>query len=510
LVVKQGVDRDTALLVAQERIGLPGVSVEVDARREYSYGALVAQLLGYLQPIPEESEAEYVAQGYDPATDRVGMAGVEYTYEDVLRGQKGERLIEEDVLGRVIRVVEERAAPMPGGNVYLTLDLDLQQAVEEALRRGMATANSPRGVAIVMNPQTGEVLAMVSLPTYDNNLFAQGISAADLQQLSEDDHRPLLNHAIADRLQPGSTFKIVVATGALQEGVLTARTRLTCPGTIIIPNKYYPNDPGQATPFYCWNRAGHGSLDVVGGIANSCNIFFYKTGGGYAPDHFEGLGPERIARYARMLGFGQPTGVELTGESDGHVPDPTWKRVTYGESWSTGDTYNFSIGEGYIEVTPLQLLNAVNVIANGGTLYRPRVVHHTTDAQGNVIQPFMPEISATLPISPENWALVQQGMEGAVAYGTARRYFPPIDGVRVAGKTGTAQYCDDIARATGICREGYLQPTHAWFAAFAPVENPQVSVIVFLYHGGEGSVTAVPVAHEILEYYFSRAGGLPQ
>ncbi len=502
LVIKQGVDRDTALLIAEERINLPGVSVEVDARRDYPYGALVSQLLGYLVRIPRENAEAYIAQGYDPDTDRVGVAGVEYTYEGVLRGQKGRQLVEEDVLGRIIRVVHEEATPTPGGNVYLTLDLDLQRVTEEILRRGMANANSPRGVAIVMNPQTGEILAMVSLPTYDNNLFSQGISAADWQRLQEDVHRPLLNHAIADHLQPGSTFKVVVATAALQEGVLTPRTRLNCPGIIVIPNKYYPNDPGQATPFYCWNRAGHGWLDVVGGIANSCNIFFYKTGGGYEPDRFEGLGPTRIAQYARLFGFGQPTGVELTGESAGHVPDPTWKRLTYGESWSTGDTYNLSIGEGYLEVTPLQMLNAVNAIANGGTLYRPRIVHHTTDAQGNVLHPFTPEINATLPISPENWALVQQGMEGAVAYGTATR--AQIAGIRVAGKTGTAQYCDDIARATGICRTGYAQPTHAWFVAFAPVEKPEVSVIVFLYNGGEGSVSAAPVAHDILEYYFNR------
>ncbi len=503
LVVKQGVERDTALLIAQERIGLPGVSVEIDARREYPYGALVSQWIGYMLPIPREYEEAYKARGYDPAVDRVGIAGVEYTYEDTLRGQKGKRLIEEDVVGRFIRVVEEQAAAVPGGNVYLTLDLDLQQAVEEALRRGMANANSPRGVAIVMNPQTGEILAMVSLPTYDNNLFTQGISAADWQRLSEDPHRPLLNHAIADHLQPGSTFKVVVAAAALQEEVLTPRTRLNCPGTIVIPNKYYPNDPGRATPFYCWNHAGHGYLDVVGGIAQSCNIFFYKIGGGYEPDRFAGLGPGRIARYARMFGFDQPTGVELTGESGGHVPDPTWKRLTYGESWSTGDTYNLSIGEGYLEVTPLQMLNAVNVIASDGTLYRPRVVHHVTDAQGNIIRPFTPESSATLPISPENWTLIQQGMEGTVAYGTATR--AKIEGIRIAGKTGTAQYCDDIARALGICRAGYAQPTHAWFVAFAPVENPQVSVIVFLYNGGEGSVKAAPVAREILEYYFSRS-----
>jgi penicillin-binding protein 2 len=508
LVVKTGVERNTALLIAQERMTLPGVSVEVDAIRDYPQGPLVSQIVGYLMPIPEEMEEEYRERAYDPSTDRIGTVGVEATYEDALRGQKGSQIIETDVLGRVIRVLGEQIAPVAGNNVYLTLDLDLQRAAEEALRSGLERVNSPRGVTIVMNPQTGEILAMVSLPTYDNNLFAHGISTRDWQRLSEDVHRPMLNHAISDRLQPGSVFKVVIATGALQEGILDGRrTRLSCPGTIVVPNKYYEHDPGRATSFHCWNRAGHGSLDIVGGIANSCNIFFYKVGGGFEEDNFEGLGMDDengIPHYARLLGFGARTGVELTGEISGTVPTRTWKRLTYGESWATGDTYNLSIGEGYIVVTPLQMLNAINVIANGGTLYRPHIVHHVADADGNVTQPFEPEIIRTLPISPENWSLIQQGMEGAVAYGTAVR--TQIEGVRIAGKTGTAQYCDDIALATGACGVGYAQPEHAWFTAFAPVENPEVSVIVFLYNGGEGSIYAAPVAHEILEYYFSRNG----
>jgi len=504
--VEGNVAREKALLVAQESTMLPGVSVEVDAIRDYSYGSLVSQILGYLMPIPGEYEEEYRAQGYDPATDRIGSTGVEATYEEYLRGKKGESLVEEDVMGRVIRVVSQQAAPLPGDNVHLTLDLELQRFVEKALWQGMTrpSVNSPRGVAIVMNPQTGEVLALVSLPTYDNNLFIRGISIQDWQLLSENAHRPMLNHAISDRLQPGSVFKVVIAAGALQERILDGqRTRLSCPGTIVVPNKYYPNDPGQAQSFYCWNRAGHGWLDVVGGIAHSCNIFFYKVGGGFEEDEFKGLGMNEetgIPYYAHLFGFGARTGIELTAEISGTVPTGTWKRLTYGESWSTGDTYNLSIGEGYLVVTPLQMLNAINVIANSGTLYRPRIVHHVTDAEGNLTQPFEPEIIRTLPISPENWSLIQQGMEGAVAYGTATR--AQIDGVRVAGKTGTAQYCDDLAREIGICRVGYAQPEHAWFTAFAPVEKPQVSVIVFLYNGGEGSINAAPVAHDILDYYF--------
>jgi penicillin-binding protein 2 len=241
---------------------------------------------------------------------------------------------------------------------------------------------------------------------------------------------------------------------------------------------------------------------VVGGIAHSCDIFFYQVGGGFEETRFEGLGVDRIAYYAGQFGFGEPTGVELAAEIGGLLPSSSWKRLTIGESWSTGDTYNLSIGQGYLIVTPLQMLNAVNVVANGGTLYRPTVVHHVTDPQGTVVQPFEPEVVRTLPISAEHWSLVQTGMEGAVAYGTAPK--AQIEGVRVAGKTGTAQFCDDIALEIGICGVGLEQPTHAWFAAYAPFEEPEVSVIVFLYNGGEGSTVAVPVAHDILEYYLSR------
>jgi penicillin-binding protein 2 len=507
-VIKRGVDRETALFIGSERLTLPGVFVELDSQRQYLHGPLVSQLVGYVSPVPGEREAEYIELGYDPDTDRVGVAGVEATYEEALRGMKGSRLVEKDVLGRLIQVVETEAEPVPGGNVYLTLDLDLQQFATEALQRGMARANSPRGVAIVMRPKTGEVLAMVSIPTYDNNLFAEGISVEDWQVLGEDVHRPLLNHAISDQVPPGSTFKIVVATAALQEGILEPDTRLDCPGTIVLPDKYAPNDRGRDQTFYCWiwRQGSHGSLDVVEGLAQSCDIFFYKTGGGFEEDEFVGLGPGSlesdedpgIANYARLFGFGELTGIELTGEAEGTVPYPTWKRRTHGENWSTGDTYNYSIGQGYLAVTPLQMLNAVNVVANGGTLLRPRIVHHVTDYEGNEVEPFEPEVVRTLSfVSPTNWSLVQQGMEGAVAHGTAK--LTQIEGLRVAGKTGTAQFCDDIK-----CGVGFAQPEHAWFTAFAPVGDPEVSVIVFLYDGGEGSQMAVPVAHEILEYYFAR------
>jgi penicillin-binding protein 2 len=499
IVIRRNVEREKALLVAQEASYLPGVSVEVESVRDYPHGRLLSQLLGYLLPIPEEREEAYREQGYDPATDRVGSAGIEATYEEVLRGTKGQQIVEEDVLGRVRRVVEERAAPVPGDNVYLTVDLDLQEAADEALRQGLGEAVSPRGVAIAMDPQTGEILAMVSLPTYDNNIFVQGVSQEDWERW-QDPHRPLINHAISDAVPPGSVFKIVVASAALQEGILIPSTELHCPGRIVVPNRYYPNDPGQAQPFYCWNKAGHGAQNVVGGLAYSCDVFFYKAGGGFEETDFKGLGVERIAEYARLFGLGEPSGVELPAESGGLVPTSDWKRHTYGESWSTGDTYNYSIGQGFLEVTPLQMLNAVNVVANGGTLYRPQIVDRISDAEGETTASFEPEVVRSVPVSGEHLSLVQEGMEGTVAYGTAARR-GQIEGLRVAGKTGTAQFCDDI-----MCGVGFEQPEHAWFAAYAPVEEPEISVIVYLYNGGEGSVAAVPVAREIMTHYFGLDG----
>jgi len=511
VVIADGVDRETALTIAQgQGLTYPGVRVDIVSRRQYPYGPLVSQLVGYLGAIPADETEAYEAEGYDTATDRVGYAGVEASYEDWLRGQAGERYQEEDVLGRVVRVLGAERTPVPGNNVYLTIDLELQRVAQEALQRAMDRVGSRRGVVAAMDPRTGEILAMVSLPTYDDNLFAEGISAQDLEALYNDPHRPLLNHAISDQLPPGSIFKIVTAAAGLQEGVITARTRLNCPGRIELPNRYYPNDPEQAQPFYCWNHAGHGWLDVVGGLANSCDIFFYEVAGGFEDARIEGLGSERLGHYAQLFGLGAPLGIELPGEASGLVPSATWKRRTYGENWSTGDTYIFGIGQGYLLVTPLQMLSVMATTANGGTLYRPQIIHHIADAQGNIIQPFQPEISATLPISPENWSLIHQGLEGAVAYGTAP--LARVTGVTVAGKTGTAQFCDDIALQTGICRAGFQQPTHAWFLAYAPAEAPEIALVVFIYNGGEGSSVAAPVAQDILDWYFherTAAGSLP-
>jgi penicillin-binding protein 2 len=327
------------------------------------------------------------------------------------------------------------------------------------------------------------------------------------QQLEADPYKPFLNHAIGDQLPPGSIYKIIPASAALQVGVLDRDTHLMGEGRIVIPNRYYPNDPGQAQPFVCWiwlnGQRAHGSLNVVEGLAHSCDIFFYKVGGGFEETQFEGLGEDRLARYSRLFGLGELTGVDLPGETRGLVPDRTWKRLTYGESWSTGDTYNMAIGQGFLLASPLQMLNATAAVANGGALFRPQLLLKVTDQEGNVVRDFQPEVIRYLPIDLTHLALVREGMEAAVQYGTATQ--AQVEGIRVAGKTGTAEFwCPNDEYAKGLCHQGDPLPTHAWFTSFAPVENPEIALIVYIYNGGEGSQTAAPIARDILAWYFQR------
>lgn len=499
ITIKSNVDRDTIFIIEEEHFDLPGVLIKIDPVRQYLSGELTSHIIGYMGPIPGEQAETYADRGYDPSNDKVGLTGVELIFEEELRGSKGYKYIEVDVAGREIRAVGDPHPPTPGHNLILTIDLELQQFIEEALRRGMEKAESESGVAIAMNPQTGEILSLVSLPSYDNNLFASGISQEDWTRLREDPRRPLVNHAISGQYPPGSTFKIIPAAAALEEGVINRRTALNCQGTLWLPNKYFPDDPELAQAFYCWihkyNR-GHGALNIFHAIAHSCDIFFYQIAGGFK--EFQGLGLERLSEYARYFGLGQPTGIDLPGEASGLVPTKKWKRINYAESWATGDTYNIAIGQGFILVTPLQILNATAAVANGGTLYRPQIVYQVTDAEGQMIRPFTPEVIGRVPVSEENLAVVREGLRMAVEWGTAWR--AKLEGIEVAGKTGTAEY-----PGPPVDEEGHL-PTHAWFTAFAPVEKPEIALVILVAGGGEGTATAVPIAAEILHYYF----GLPE
>ncbi|HEY88466.1 MAG TPA: penicillin-binding protein 2 [Thermoflexia bacterium] len=518
LIVAETIDRELAMVIAQEGgLTLPGIDVQIIPRRSYTTGPLTAQVIGFLGKIPPDMVEELQAQGYNPNVERIGYAGIEYEVEENLRGVPGHKYVRKDFLGKELGVIGEVIEPIMGDNVHLTLDTELQQVADEALRAEMAQVGCQRGVVIAMDPRDGQILALVSLPTFDNNFFAEGINSTEdleeLQALNDDVHGPLFNHAIADRVPPGSVFKIIPATAALQEGLINRHTIVNCPGRISLPNKLAPNDPGAAQPFYCWinllTGGGHGPTDVVDALAQSCDVFFYEIGGGFPDSQLEGLGVKRLAAWAEKFGLGAPTGIDIPGEwqYDVSVPDDKWKREVYQESWTTGDTYNMSIGQGFLAFSPLQMVNALVAVANGGTLYQPQVIHHITDAEGNVIQEFQPQVIRELAVDDAVWAIVHEGLERAVTDGTSTG--AQIEGVRVAGKTGTAEYCDNLAQEADLCPvpAGQTLPTHAWFMAYAPAEAPEIAVVAWVYNGGEGSEVSVPITHAVLDFYFKRAAG---
>jgi len=540
------VDETIARIIEEEVVDMPGVAVETESVRDYTTGALTSAIIGYMGPIPPTLQEYYEGLGFVADRDDVGYAGLEAWYQDILAGRNGEKLVEIDVARQEIREVGDVTQPQPGLSLRLTIDTRLQSIATTALQSRLDFINrfagetrAPLGVVIAMNPQTGEILAMVSLPTYENNRFARQIPVDYYTQLEADERgNPLSNHAIAGEFPPGSTFKLVTATGALNEGVITVDEELNCPGKITIENRYFPNDPGQAKDFVCWNEEGHGLLNFVEAIAFSCNVYFYKIGGGYPGEVEPGLGVEGINVYAPALGYAARLGIDLPGEENGLIPSRDWKRIALGENWSTGDTYNTVVGQGFVGATPLQVLTSVVTIANGGNVMWPHLVQDILDGEGNIIQSFEPcvlwsvtdgeitpldDLGATCPtlpedlreliiesheergtpdvnIDPEVLATVREGMLLVTTEGTAFGY-ADLENISSAGKTGTGEFCDEVTFEQGLCEPGNW-PTHAWYAAYAPYENPEIAVIAFVYYGGEGAVTAGPIVRQILEAYF--------
>jgi penicillin-binding protein 2 len=488
LILKRDLSEETAFTLREMQSRLPGVEVLVEPVRRYPMGSLMGLILGYVGPVDESEYPELRSKGYQ-LNDRVGKSGVEMTYESVLRGTVGQKQVEIDASGREIQTLNETPA-RPGLSLTLTIDLDLQKKITEILQQAM-TNGSRNAAAVVLDVHTGEVLAMVSLPSYDDNLFSGTLTEQDLQALLDDPGRPLLNHAISEMYPPGSIFKQVTGVAALQEGVATPSTTITSYGYITVPNQY---DPSVRYVFRDW--AALGTLDFYGGVAMSSDVYFYYLAGGYyenGREVFHGLGVENLARYARAFGLGSPTGIDLPGESPGLVPDPAWKEKTVHEPWVTGDTYNMGIGQGYVATTPLQMALVTAAIANGGDVLAPRVVKDVTDAEGNVVTPFQRTVRRQLPVDPSNLGIFREGMRQAVSWGTAKS--ASVSGIQVAGKTGTAEFGEPLA--------GNQHETHAWFSGFAPFDDPQVAVVVFL-DKGNGALDAAPTAARILDYYFHR------
>ncbi len=488
IVIRDSVPRERAMQLEERSWTLPGVHVRVDPIREYIDSPIFSHVLGYMAlPTEEEYTTRYRAEGYGMG-ERVGSAGAERMYESDLRGRPGGRILEVDATGRPLREVVERPAE-PGHRLILTIDAELQRLIYRVLSERIKPGTS--GVAVATDPRSGEVLAMVSIPSFDANVFSHPERDGEIGALLQDSGLPLFNRAVSGQYPPGSTFKLVTGIGALEEGIANRNTRINCNGGLRLPSPY----GGAPTFLPDWGVMG--VLDFVGGIAQSCNVYFYTLGGGFGD--IQGLGNERLARYARMLGYGEVTGIDLPAEAPGRVPTAEWKAATVGEQWFPGDTYNMAIGQGYVLATPLQVGNVTSAIANGGTFYRPHVVKAVLDADGRMLREVPPQVTSRVTLKPETLSVIRDGMVAVLDTDQTRRY--KIKNVVVAGKTGTAEFA-------GPKDEKGIGPTHGWFTAYGPVESPRIVLTVFVERGG-GPSDALPIAMDILREYFGQGVAPP-
>lgn len=530
--LKCNLTKETAMVIEEKKMDWPGIDVEVESIREYPTGEQTAEIIGFLGPIPEVLLDYYTDLGFVSGRDKVGYMGIENSMQDVLAGTNGRRIVEVTVGGEVVRDIEEPIEPVPGADIHLTIDYRLQMAARAALieqlrywndfwMRERGEVMSTTGTVLGMNPKTGELLFMVSYPNYENNRMAQIIPGYYYEQLSIDEAKPLVNKAISSELPPGSVFKMVPALGVLNEDIVTPEETIGCTPTITLRQQFYESDIGTEQSYYCHDDAGHGAVDYEHGIGYSCNVYWYKTSGGY-PGEVEdgGLGIWNIFEYGAALGYGKTTGIELPGEADGLLPNPTWKRLNQGENWATGDTYLAGVGQGYVLATPVQVMNAFSTIVNGGKHLQLSMIGKTVDAEGNVVQSFEPELLWDITQDPlihtyegnnqtsqvktvESWVidLAMRGMELVTSQeGTAKIEFEG-DQNKIAGKTGTAEYCDDWANREGLCIPGSW-PSHAWFAGYAPYDDPEIVVVSFVYNGREGSTVSGPIVRKIIDAYF--------
>src|SRR6266545_2106775 len=443
----------------------PEFEVEIQHLRLYRHGAQTAAFLGYLGEVTQD-EIDRTDGRYKPG-DLVGKKGLEQAYDAELRGEEGERAVVVDSRGEPLEVFGEKPA-VPGKTLKLTIDLELQQEAARWLEGPERV-----GAIVAMDPRNGEILALVSSPGYNPNIFARRLQVDDWRALLDDPNKPLQNRAIQNTYSPGSTFKVIMATAGLTEGVFNEHTRVFCGGSGVFYGRV----------FRCWKKGGHGSVDARSAIKGSCDVFFYTLG--------QKLGIERIARYARMFGLGQPTGIDIGGEKKGLVPDPDWSLKARGFKWYPGETISVSIGQGPVLMTPLQMASMAAMIANGGYRVTPHLVEDA-DVPPPVHVPFDPH--ALRIVREGMWAVVNE--PGGTAYVSAR-----VPGAEIAGKTGTVQV---IAQAQRLDAHAlpFKYRDHAWFTSFAPLNNPEIVVAVFAEHGGSGSHSAAPIAQAIYAKYF--------
>lgn len=497
-LVVSGLPREQALLFAQVGPSLPGFNLDINPVRHYDDNSLLAPILGYTGRV--DTRDIKADPSYAP-TDLIGKLGIEQQYEDELRGINGGQETEVDAAGRAIKLLNDKPA-VPGGNLVLSIDQGLEQQMATAIAKQMTASHAQRAAGVAIDPRTGEVLASVSLPGYDSNLFSRGISEANYQNLLNNPGQPLFNKAESGAYPSGSIIKPLGAAAALQEGVISLSTIIDDTGKIVLPNKY---DPAHPSIYYGWERTvGLGPVNVILALAKSSDIFFYEVMGGFTNfTHY--LGVNKLTEYYQKFGLGSRTGIDLPSEAAGRVPTPGWKKQISGQDWYTGDTYNISVGQGDILVSPLQMASALSVVANGGTLYRPHFVTKVVDANGKTIREIKPQVERAGFVSPANLAIVRQGMLAAVnePYGTACCKIKADVPVLVAAKTGTAE---TVVHDLGTNGVNQALP-HAWFEAFAPYDNPKIAIAIVVEHAGEGAAYAAPATREVLQWYFTQGAG---
>ncbi|MEI7791885.1 MAG: penicillin-binding protein 2 [Candidatus Berkelbacteria bacterium] len=480
-LIKENISHDDALLLEEKIAGITGFFIAEKPIREYKVSPGLSHLIGYTGIVSEDDLKKTV--GYY-LSDRIGKTALELQYEEYLKGNHGVEQIEVDSKGNIVKVLvkDENKESTPGDDLMLNIDLGLQQKTAEALKAGMESGKTltgqevTGGAAIVMNVNTGAIISMVSLPDYNNNLFASKISTADYQTLINDPSLPMFNRSLKGTYPPGSVSKIILASGALQEGTIDKNTTLVTPAAIVIGQYTFPD----------WKDHSYESTNVERALAESNNVFFYSLGGGF--DKIQGLGIDKIKKYWQLFGLGRKTGIDLPAEASGFLPDGAWKLAVKGEPWYIGDTYHASIGQGDLLVTPLQMVRATAVIANGGKLLQPQLVKKIVNNNGDVVKQFEPVVQSENFLNPSVIKTVAEGMRLTITDGSARNLNDlPFT---VAGKTGTAQFLNN-------------EKTHAWFECYAPYESPEIAVVVLVDGGGGGHEIAAPVAKEIMSYYFA-------
>lgn len=476
IVLASGITRDQLELLEEKRLWLPGIEIEVKPVRQYEVGELASHLLGYIGEISDEELKSAGYAGYNSG-DYIGKSGIEKSWEELLHGKDGGRQIEVDARGRILRTISENP-PVVGSSLVLTIDGELQKRAEQSF-------GEQAGAAVVLDVNTGEILAFASNPDFDPALFAGRMPPEKWAEYLEDKRHPLENKALKGQYPPGSTFKIITALAGLEEGIINEHSSVVCKGSYTL----------GGSKFGCWDRKGHGTVNLKRALKESCDVYFYQLG--------EKLGIDKIAAYSRVLSLGAPMGVGLDNEKGGLIPTSEWKQKRHKKKWLPGDTLPASIGQGYVLMTPIQLASMIASVATDGTVYRPHLVKRIIDRDGRVLKEFKPEILNRSGISSRSFRLVKEGLSAVVndaggTGGQARVY-----NVRVAGKTGTSQVVKLRDRKGGI---PYQYRDHALFVAFAPYEKPEVAVAVVIEHGEHGGSAAAPIAGNILRAYFEGKG----